>query len=368
MRPSDENNTSNTSDEQQRQERRGRVVCGNIYSYNEESKSRGKTPCTLVADFDENTFCVTETGRPISPDGISWALAKGLIDFKDKEGEQALFDALGSFSRMIPVTEEKQQAYICATPTPSKPFDADKSDSASRTSTGKFKSPFLQDDDGEEHSALRIEDMPIHQHVIIILIIACMIIGCIGSMLMFDSRHSESDEASSSVIEDMTLNLGAPDIQGYLVPSANGEYVESIGAHLISFQVLTDGGELYQVTTCSSSYGVHANLSSYDIQFKAESGILTNGSSFVESSSDETPHANVWFRKRDYGSQRVFAQLFIPPTTMDHLNASIDEQSSHSGESKYIEVEKLGKADDETLAWLEEMTLESSADASDEKA
>lgn len=184
--------------------------------------------------------------------------------------------------------------------------------------------------------------------------------GSIEYVLSDPQRKQAKEEAISN---GGKILLTAPYVEGHLVPSASGHYVEPVEENQLQFQLVDDKGKMYSVITCPCSYGEHEGLDEDEITKAGKNGHVINGISFVHAENGQAPYARVWYdgyynRKglKSLKKQPVFAQVMMTQDDMNYLEENLVADPTLRHDSG--EIVKLGMADDETMSWLIDVMVE----------
>lgn len=231
---------------------------------------------------------------------------------------------------------------------------------------------------GSEESSF-LSDIVLSAAKWLIGIIAFFIVFTIALNLFSASMHSftdlptsrtsstltdQSEPSGSSSEQDENIRgeegqilLGQPLLEGYLLPSTTGHYVEPIGENRIAFQIVALDGNVYAVETCPCSYGEHDGLSESLAEKYGRNGKILDGVSFFKSEGVEAPYAKIWVT---YGYNTidgrynqvdaVFSQIRMGQEDMDYLKENLVADSSIAHGSG--NVTHLGRSDSETSEWV----------------
>lgn len=172
-----------------------------------------------------------------------------------------------------------------------------------------------------------------------------------------ESSGNLPKQEGSTPAEEGQVLLGQPLIEGYLLPSTTGHYVEPIGENRIAFQIVTLDGNVYAVETCPCSYGEHDGLSERLAEKYGQNGKILDGVSFFKSEGTEVPYAKIWIsysynaiNGNDSQVDAVFSQIRMGQEDMDYLEENLVADSSIAHGSG--NVTHLGRADSEASEWV----------------
>lgn len=172
-----------------------------------------------------------------------------------------------------------------------------------------------------------------------------------------ESSGSSSEQDGSIRGEEEQVLLGQPLVEGYLLPSTTGHYVEPVGENRIAFQIVALDGNIYAVETCPCSYGEHDGLSESLAEKYGRNGKILDGVSFFKSEGAEAPYAKIWvaysynaIEGRDNQVDAVFSQIRMGQEDMDYLEENLIADSSIAHGSG--NVTHLGRSDSETSEWV----------------